>query len=229
MSLGSSDAPQQEESPMEKEQQQMAEDTWARYKEKFIPLEEATLEKIRSWDSAGYRDNQIGEAVAVARRLPFDGTQPAMGGGTSGDFLASLMQHNAQSDAMAAQGAAETNQLATEKYLGGLMDMVQLGNNQRISAAGLSSNLSSIQAQEARRDALMEVDEQRNMMSGIGTLAGVGTSYLSPMTNRISLGTQEGYPSFVGPPSNLANPIASAPAIPTSSYGSALAAPMFVH
>lgn len=199
MSLGGSGGAEQvEQTAAEREQLKIAADTWDRYKETFVPIENAMVDKIRSYDTEGYRENKVGEAATVAKR-----NQLQARGGASGHFLGDILQHGVQTGAIAGMGGAETGQETREQYGSGLQGMTQIGHNIRQTASQGMTGLAGISNTEARRQSIADAKEKQNMMQGVGQFAGMGASYLnSPEFDNFN-SSVEGMPGFIGPPSAL--------------------------
>ena len=159
--------PKQKETEAEKAAADVGLQKWARYTSTFAPLNKQFISRVASFGGPADRAKSVGDSVIAARQAQGLADINPNSVGTSAT--------RGVSDALSLSQASTAGENAnTERQLSGMKSVVDLGAG---IDSGAVSNLTRQAQQEnalERAKVLRDADSQANVMSGIGTLAGLG-------------------------------------------------------
>lgn len=158
------DAPQQKETEQEKAMAEVAAEQWARYKEVGIPAREAFFKKVD--DSGTEPANTFARGTAASATTAKYGdlglkTKPA------GQFK--LAMARAKDAGTNTSGASLSQE---DMHVGGLQDVVAMGQGEATQARAGLSDLAQMASQKASADATDEYNSQADNAAAAGTLVG---------------------------------------------------------
>lgn len=173
-----------EETEMERAQAQVALQRWGDYQNIFKPFENKYMGEVDKMNSAAQMNmasdlaiNPIAKAFAdeganIQRSMNANGVNPNSGKAIASKNLLGDAQATAEVNA-----SSRTTSTQQDNYVGGLQNIVAMGQGQATSAtSGMADVASRAQsyATDAARDSMQS---DRNLQSGVGALVGAGTSY----------------------------------------------------
>lgn len=160
------DAPQQKETEQERALAEVASEQWARYKEVGIPAREEFFKRVN--DSGTEPANTFARGAAASATSAKYGelglkTRPA------GQFgLAMARARDAETNTMGASLSQE------DMHVGGLQDVVSMGQGEATQARAGLSDLAQQASQKATMDATNQYNHRAGNMAAAGTLIGAG-------------------------------------------------------
>lgn len=159
-------APQQKETEQERALAEVASEQWARYKEVGIPAREEFFKRVN--DSGTEPANTFARGAAASATSAKYGelglkTRPA------GQFgLAMARARDAETNTMGASLSQE------DMHVGGLQDVVSMGQGEATQARAGLSDLAVQASQKATMDATNQYNHRAGNMAAAGTLIGAG-------------------------------------------------------
>ncbi len=173
-----------EETVEQKELAKIAAEKWTKYQEVYVPMENRFMERIDDMGSQWQSDQAAGAAnmstqeefgrmESAVEKAQFDaGVDP-----NSGRFAATtggLAEAKAESGA---EGEVSARISQKDAYIGGLSNVVKLGQGQSVSAQQGLAEVASDSAANAAGAARNEYNKQTSTREMIGTAGGMATSY----------------------------------------------------
>lgn len=156
-------------SKQEKELARIADLNWVRYKRKFVPVEDAFIQKVMGWGSEQEAAKVRGQTAAGIRRMMPSGA-PTGGPGTQ---FGEMMNRNTVRSNMLGTGIPGANDTALDRHLAGVQQILAQGRNlkdqHRINLGANAASQSALDRQTARIGAY----EDQNEMYGYGVGAGI--------------------------------------------------------
>ncbi|MGB5557349.1 MAG: hypothetical protein WBN04_04975 [Paracoccaceae bacterium] len=163
----------QEASPQEVQLQAIADEEWARFKEQYVPVEEAYLGEIQQFDSPEERRDMVAEQANVAQRAntvqPQAGLDPNSGAG-----FANTLQRGLDTGQNAASGAMRGDLAVDSRKLAGLQSSIALGRGIKENAT-VNLTRSAQQVAAANQAAALDAAAaSRSNWNAAGQAAGLG-------------------------------------------------------
>lgn len=164
--------------PYEEEMVRQAESRWQEYQQMYVPMENDLIRQIEGYRGEGYQQSMKDEAVNAAR-MNTPGTVTAGAGMDpgSGTFMAQSIGAEQQSGTAGALGAMSGLQTAEDQYVGGMMNMAQVGRQQSATSMSGMGNLASMQAGVDAAEMAAQQQANSAMWGAIGTGVGAGVGY----------------------------------------------------
>jgi hypothetical protein len=157
-------APQQKETEQEKALAQVASEQWARYKEVGIPARDAFFKRVE--ESGTEPANSFARGTAASATTANYGTLGTSAPAKSGFTLAMA---RAKDGAENTQGASLSQE---DMHVGGLQDIVSMGQGDPTQARAGLSDLAQRAASKAGNDAAIQYNDRAAKAAAAGTLTG---------------------------------------------------------
>lgn len=180
------DAPEVEETPLEKESARLAEERFDYYEKNYEPINAAFREKVDAMDSEG----AYNFAEGAARSSATSAYGKAREGVKSGLAMAGVNPNSGKSKMAMADmadaegaGAADTSARAlnsqSDEHATGVSNVVAIGNNEATTAQQGLSSLAYTSANKAKKDAWSDWNERAANTQAVGTVLGAGAQYVA--------------------------------------------------
>jgi hypothetical protein len=180
MSIGNT--PQLEQTAQEAEYQQIGNDKWNEYKERYQPHDATAIERASNKDRMRTVGNDMTAAAggrafseatsAVKKNAASRGVNP-----NSGGFTANINNVLRKSGESISAGEVVSNAQADERFAGGALNVLNRFNN--MESSGIQSIGESARMADSvqRQNAQTEMDSNTAMVSAAGQIAGATAGY----------------------------------------------------
>lgn len=182
--MGGGDAPEIEETEMQKELAKIASEKWDMSKKFIQPLEDQMIAEVSKGITAEQRESVSG-SLASAHQAQFGGAQTetskqlsASGvDPTSGKASSALSDLATSAGSSRAVGEAEGEMGLQAKQMQEEMNLINVGAGEASGAQQGMMDVTGRASQKAAEEAQMKFQETQGKQQLIGSLAGLGASY----------------------------------------------------
>lgn len=176
------ETPEVQESPAEKAAAEVAMKSWKRYQDVGVEIENQYIDKVKDMDSdwqhqmvTGETNKDLSEAYGEAAE-GLSISQFNSGADPSSSRFQSSMNDLKEDQATAtAEHTVKADQQQEDRYVGGLQNVVAIGNNQATTAQASLQDVARDEASKAHGDAVKDYhsDESDRELAGMVTGAGL--------------------------------------------------------
>lgn len=173
-----------EETPEQRAQADVAMMQWKDYLSKYRPFEDAFMEDVDRMNT-GQQYNQVAGLAAIPVESQFstavrDTSSAMVGRGlnpNSGAFKSNLSKLDRAKSTTKADNMSQAQVGQQNRYVGGISNVVRMGQGQETEAVQGFSDLASMSSRKAYNDANNALSNRRDNQQLAGAVVGAGTRY----------------------------------------------------
>ncbi|WP_339898290.1 hypothetical protein [uncultured Gilvimarinus sp.] len=180
------DAPEIEETPLEKESAAIAEERFKYYEDNYEPINAAFRDKVDEMDSEGAYKFAEGAARSSATKASSEARENVRTGlaaagvnPNSGKSKMAMADMADTEGAIASDTSARALNSQSDEHATGVANVVAIGNNQATTAQQGLSSLANTSAAKAKQDAWADWNDKSAKNQAVGTVLGAGAQYVA--------------------------------------------------
>ena len=175
--------PEIKETEAQKALADVALERWQSYKSMYLPAEQQYFDKVEAYNSPQYQQKAGGAAAANVESAFGQAVQADVAALTSqgtgvnpnsGTFQSAMDDRQEQSGAARAENVNQSEQAVQDAYVGGMQNIVAMGNNQSTEAIAGMGDIANRSARVAQNDVYQDQVRDQGNEAAAGMVAGAG-------------------------------------------------------
>lgn len=165
---------QVKQTPQEKDLLELAQRQYSDWKDSYVPVEDAYIDRVKSFDSQGERDQLSGMAANEVRQsAPAPGAAPGVDP-SGGNYQGARMGLGAQMGDAVTNATNTADQAVVARGATGKVGLVGLGKGLQGTAAQTSSRSAALALADESAKQVAKNERAQSQMAAVGTAVGLG-------------------------------------------------------